>query len=399
MSRRVVVIGGGASGTAAAYAAHQAGAAVVVVTGRPGASSLGSGALDGPTLAALGAARGAVLSFIEALGAWEITDDACQLATSAGLLRESRGRDKSVLDVARFKNAVVAVVDASRPTWDAVGLARAWSGEPWATARGVRFEPVAVDVLRHAHESMAPDADLAALHDDAGRVDWLLERLRKAPALEGKCAVLLGPWLGTRPGLGTQLSAGLGKPVGEPLSLPGGVAGLRFDAARDDMLARIGATRVAGWAVRLTSGGATPAAVLAELESGETIDADAAVLAVGGLTAGGIRFAPPQPFELSLACPAVLALRGTPLLTSGSPHGASFEAFAWSGYRSAAGFERVGIWVDENGGFRAADGSPRAALFAAGDTVADAPRKLLDAVRSGLVAGGSAALEDGQEGA
>ena len=395
MSRRVVVIGGGASGTAAAYAAQQAGAAVVIVAGRPGASSLGSGALDGPRLAAMGPLRSAVLSFVEALGAWEITDDACQLATSAGLLRASRGRDKSVLDLARFKNAVVAVVDASRPTWDAVGLARAWSGDPWAAARGVRFEPVAVDVLRHAHESAAPDADLAAVHDDAGRGAWLLERLQKAPALVEKCAILLGPWLGTRPGLGTRLSVALGKPVGEPLSSPGGAAGLRFDAARDDLLARIGATRVAGWAVQLTSGGATPAAVRAELESGETIDADAAVLAVGGLTAGGIRFEPSRPFTPSLACPAVLALHGSPLLTSGSPHGAPFETFAWSGSRSAAGLERVGIWVDENKRLRAADGSSRSGLFAAGDAVADAPRTVLDGVLSGLVAGRNAALIGG----
>jgi glycerol-3-phosphate dehydrogenase subunit B len=397
MKRRVVVIGGGASGTAAAYAAHQAGATVTMINGRAGASSLGSGALDGPTLAALGVSRGAVLSFATALGAWDITEDACRLATNAGLLRESRGRDGSVLDVARFKNAVVAVVDASRPTWDAVGLARAWSGEPWATLRGVRFEPVAVDVLRYAYESLAPDADLAALHDDAGRIAWLLERLQKAPALEGKCAVLLGPWLGTRPGLGARLSTALGKPVGEPLSLPGGPAGLRFDAARDELLTRIGVTRVPGWAVGMSFGGATPAAVRAELESGETVDADGAVLALGGLAAGGIRFAPAKPFTLSLACPAVLALRGSPLSTSGSAYGAPFETFAWSGDRSAAGFERVGVWVDADKRLRAVDGSAIGGLFAAGDTVADAPRTLLDAVLSGLVAGRNAALEHQRE--
>jgi glycerol-3-phosphate dehydrogenase subunit B len=394
MSRRVVVIGGGASGTAAAFAAHRAGAAVIVVAGRPGASSLGSGALDGPQLASFGADGGAITSFIEALGAWEMTEEPCQLATRAGLLRSSRGRDRSVLDVARFQNDVIGVVDASRPTWDAVGLARAWSGEPWATSRRLRFEPVAVDVLRHAHEILAPEADVAALHDDAARVAWLVERLQKAPGLERTCAVLLGPWLGTRPGVGPRLSAELGKPVGEPLSLPGGAAGLRFEAARDDLLARIGATRVPGSAVRLIAGDATPALLRAELESGETIDAEAAVLAIGGLVGGGIRFAPSQPFALSLTCPAALALRGSPLLTSGSPHGAPFEAFAWSGERSAAGLERVGIWVDSRKRVLAVDGVPHAGLFASGDTVADAPRTLLEAVHSGLVAGRNAARED-----
>jgi thioredoxin reductase len=66
--------------------------------------------------------------------------------------------------------------------------------------------------------------------------------------------------------------------------------------------------------------------------------------------------------------------------------------FAWSGHVTTAGFERVGVWIDESGKLRAADGSTGAGLFAAGDTVADAPRTLLDAIRSGLVAGRNAAL-------
>jgi glycerol-3-phosphate dehydrogenase subunit B len=394
MSRRVVVVGGGASGAAAAHAACEAGASVVVLLGRPGATSLGSGAFDGPRLASLGPARTAVLSFVAALGAWELNEEGAQLGTNAGLLRESRGKDRGLLDVGPFKNAVVGVVDASRPGWDAVGLARAWSAEPWAQARSVRFEPVAVDVLRHAHEGVAPDADLAVLHDDPGRVAWLLDRLRKAPGLENKCAVMLGPWLGTRTGVSAHLSIELGKPVGEPISPPGGVAGLRFETARDELLEKMGATRTSGWAVRLTSGGATPAPVRVELASGEAIDADAAVLALGGLAGGGIRFAPHEPFVLSLACPAVLAWRGVPLVTSGSLHGSPFERFAWSGYRTAAGLERVGVWVDSGGRLRAADGAPAPVLFAAGDTVADAPRTLLDAVLSGLRAGRNAALGD-----
>jgi glycerol-3-phosphate dehydrogenase subunit B len=392
VSRRVVVIGGGAGGAAAAHAAHQAGATVVVVVGRPGATALGSGALDGPRLASLGAARRDVLSFLDAIGVWELTEEGCQLATNAGLLRESRGRDRGLLDLARFQNGVVGVVDASRPAWDAVGLARAWSAEPWAQARGLRFEPVAVDVLRHAHEIVAPDADVASLHDEPARIGWLLERLKNAPALEKKCAVLIGPWLGTRTGASARLSLELGKPVGEPLSVPGGVAGMRFETARDELLAKIGATRVSGWGVALTAGGATPSLVRVELESGPAIDADAAVLALGGVAGGGIRFLPHQPFALSLACPAVLALAGSPLVTSGSPHGAPFEAFAWTGHRTTAGLERVGVWIDGQGWLRAPDGSPRAGLLAAGDTVADAPRTLLDAIRSGVIAGRSAAL-------
>jgi len=391
VSRRVVVIGGGASGTAAAHAARDAGATVVVVVGRPGATALASGALDGPSFAALDASREGVLSFVHALGAWELTEEGCQLATNAGLLRASRGRDRGLLDLGAFRNGVVAVVDASRPAWDAAGLARAWRAEPWATSRSLRFSPVRVDVLRHAREVVAPDADLAALHDDPGRVAWLVDRLKAAPALENTCAVMLGPWLGTKTGVSARLAAELGKPVGEPLSPPGGVAGLRFETARDELLRRMDATCVSTWAARVTSNGGVPAPLRIELESGDAIDADAAVLTIGGLVGGGIHFAPHRPFALSLACPAVLAMRGEPLVTSGSPHGAPFEAFAWSGQRAAAGLERVGIWVDESGRLRAADGSRSGTLYAAGDAVADAPRTLLDAVRSGLIAGRSAA--------
>ncbi len=394
MSRRVVVIGSGASGTAAAHAAREAGATVVVVMGRPGATALGSGALDGPSLHALGGSRARVLSFVEALGAWELNEEGCRLLTNAGLVRASRGRDRGLLDVAALQNGVVGVIDTSRSSWDAVSLSRAWSAEPWAQARALRFEPISIGVLRHTHEATAPDADLAFLHDEPGRTAWLLDRLKIAPALESKCAVLFGPWLGTKTGVSAHLSMELGKPVGEALSPPGGVAGLRFETARDDLLMRIDAKRASGRAIRVTSDAPAPSAVRVELESGETIDADAAVLALGGLVGGGIEFAPYRPFALSLSSPAVLALRGVPLVPSGSPHGAPFEAFAWSGHHAAAGFERVGAWIDENGHLRAADGTPRAGLFAAGDAVADAPRTLIDAIRSGVIAGRNAALAE-----
>jgi glycerol-3-phosphate dehydrogenase subunit B len=391
MSARIVVIGGGASGAAAAFAARQAGANVTVVMGRPGATSLGSGALDGPPLASLGPAGSAVRAFADAIALWDVAPDGCQLATRSGLIRAARGRDASLLDVGALKNGVVAVVDPSRPGWDAAWLARAWSAEPWARAHGLRFEAVAVDVLRHAHEAAAPDADLALLHDEPGRVAWLIERLKHAPALAGKCAALVGPWLGAKPGLAARIGGQIGKPVGEPLSSPGGAAGLRFETARDALFARLDVARVAGVAKSLTAGAETPSAVQVVLESGETIDAEAAVLAVGGVVGGGIRFAPHAPFILSLASPAVLAAHGTPLVTSGSPHGAPFESFAWSGGSAPSGLEKVGIWVDAEGRLQRTDGPHRAPLFAAGDAVADSPRTILAALCSGVVAGRRAA--------
>jgi glycerol-3-phosphate dehydrogenase subunit B len=398
MSRRVVIIGGGAAGTAAAFAAVKSGAKVTVVLGRPGATSLGSGALDGPGPTALGALYSDVHAFIEALALWEIAEEGCKLATTAGLLRTARGRDRALLDVGQFRHASIAVVDASRPGWDAIGLARAWNAEPWARAHGVRFDAVAVDVLRYARESTAPDADLAAQHDDPERVAWLVERLKTAPSLQNKRGIVLGPWLGTRGGVAARVAAAIGKPIGEPLSAPGGAAGLRFEAARDALFAKIGVTTVASWATRVTPNGA-PTPIRVELDAKGALDpkgaldADAVVLAVGGLVSGGIRFTPHEPFTLSVAGPAVFALRNAPLITSGSPHGAPFESFAWTGERPAAGFERVGIWTSDDGRLRAIDGSPRPTLFAAGDAVADAPRTLIDAICSGSIAGRAAALE------
>ena len=117
MSRRVVVIGAGASGTAAAYAASRLGARVTVIMGRPGATSLSSGALDGD----LEAAGDEAHAFIDAIGIWEIGD--CHVATRAGLLRPARGRDLSVLDLQRIEPGVVAVVDVMRRGWDARALA------------------------------------------------------------------------------------------------------------------------------------------------------------------------------------------------------------------------------------------------------------------------------------
>jgi glycerol-3-phosphate dehydrogenase subunit B len=133
--------------------------------------------------------------------------------------------------------------------------------------------------------------------------------------------------------------------------------------------------------------------VAIELDTG-AIEADAVVLALGGLAAGGIGWAPTRSghgFELSLECPASFALGGRPLLPSGSPRGALFEPYAWSGRASPAGLERIGIWTDVEG--RARDGEGRALgwLYAAGDVAADAPRTLLEAIRSGIAVGTLAA--------
>ena len=59
--------------------------------------------------------------------------------------------------------------------------------------------------------------------------------------------------------------------------------------------------------------------------------------------------------------------------------------------RAFAGFERAGVWVDSEGRALDDQGSPLAWLYAAGDAVADAPRTLLEAIRSGIAVGALAA--------
>jgi len=241
--------------------------------------------------------------------------------------------------------------------------------------------------LRRADEDVIPLADLAVRHDDPERVSWLRDRLRESSLLREMRAIVMGPWLGLRPGVATELSGALGKPVGEPLSAPGGASGLRFERARDAILAKLGIERVDDWAVSLQ---ADETGARVEMASGNGVTADAVVIAVGGLAGGGIEWSPVTTtcgFKASLVQPASLALRGRPLAPSGSLEGALFEKFSWCGESVSSGIERVGIWADPEGQARLLAGTPVPWLYAAGDAVADASRTVMEAIRSGLAAG------------
>src|SRR5262249_17345020 len=153
-------------------------------------------------------------------------------------------------------------------------------------------------------------------------------------------------WLGLRTHVAQELTRRLSLRVGEPLSAPGGVAGFRFELARDALLERSGVRRVMQKATLVRALDATRVQI--ELEA-DALEADVVVLAMGGLASGGIVWAPSRGghgFELSLECPASFAMAGHPLLPGGSPRGPLFEPFAWSGRASAPGFERVGVWTD-----------------------------------------------------
>lgn len=405
MSTRVVVIGSGLAGLAAAFAARKAKANVTMVLGRPGASALMSGAVDDvewERAASVAPAKleAAEVDFLDALGTFRLAEEPAWVATSSGRLRPARGRDSAVLDLAGLEDATVALPRANRPGWDADGLARALSADPLAKARGLRFEAISAEILRFADETKLSHPELAARHD-AERVAWLADRLRAAPELAGKRALLFGPWLGLENPAASVLSEALGLPVGETLSQVGGVAGLRFERARDRLLSSLDVVTQPGQVVRLRGEAGRS---IVELEGDAMLDADRVVLAIGGTAGGGIVLSKAalhgieddargrEPiFTPSLESPAVVASSGRPLSLPSSPYGPVFESLAWSAVRESSLLERVGLFATEDAHAKRHDGEPIDWLLVAGDAIADRPRTVLQALRSGLRAGERAA--------
>ncbi len=104
--------------------------------------------------------------------------------------------------------------------------------------------------MRYSEERALPDAEFAARHDDDARLGWLAERLREALAIEfggdAVAGLVLPPSLGIDRARADQLSGLVGLPCGEPVGMPGGPAGLRFERARDRALGAAGVERVEG---------------------------------------------------------------------------------------------------------------------------------------------------------
>ena len=117
------------------------------------------------------------------------------------------------------------------------------------------------------------------------------------------------------------------------------------------------------------------------------------VLAIGGIAAGGVIYAPPErgagtelppggkvPFELSLDAPVVLSTGdGGRMGIVASMHGPELDVAAWPAFGRPGALEAVGVRCE---GVRAGDG-----IYAAGDVVAGQPRTVLEAVSSGIAAG------------
>ncbi|WP_437326332.1 FAD-binding protein [Sorangium sp. So ce381] len=415
MARSILVIGAGVAGLAAAWSARRRGARVAVISAGVGETALAGGAVDdvpweqierasrliGGDLPASDLAP-AARQFAAELGLWELPQAAgVRLATVAGRIRPARGRDRALLDLGPLRRTRVLVPRAARAGWDADALAEALTDEPFARARGLRFLPVDAPVLRFDDERHIADGDLAARHDDPARLSWLLDRLRQAlEGAGGAGAILLGPWLGASAPRAEALAARLGVPVGEALMGAGSPAGLRFEAARDALLAAIAAPQRHGRVRAVGSGPLEPGApdegVTIHVEGEDApLAADGVVLAIGGLAGGGIAYTPPEsgagadfpargaaPFALSIAAPVTMGDDRGAFGVVSSMQGPELDVVAWPRGERLGALEAVGVRCE---GVRAAPG-----ILAAGATIAGRARTVLDAVTTGLRAGAEA---------
>src|SRR5262249_36997255 len=146
----------------------------------------------------------------------------------------------------------------------------------------------------------------------------------------------------------------VGLPCGEALLGAGSPAGLRFEAARDRMLDAIGARRVRDRVIGIT-GAAKLSVALARDDVALVVDA--VVLAIGGLVAGGVVYAPAAqaasaewpalgkvPFELSLAANVALSGGGPePMGIVASMQGPELDLSAWPVDGRATLVETIGV--------------------------------------------------------
>ncbi|MFO0759020.1 MAG: FAD-binding protein [Byssovorax sp.] len=413
MSRKVIVLGAGAAGLGAAYGAREAGHEVTVVSAGPGASALGSGALDDrPWEQVFRAARSlgeavpprpidpAVLALAGALGLWDLpAGQVPWLATLAGRIRPARGRDQSLLDLGAIGDGLVLLPRVDRAGWDADALARAYNDDAFAQGRGLRFAALDLPVLRYDDERRIGDLDLAARHDDEARIAWLADRLKSAQG-RGAKAFLLGPFLGATAPRAEALSKRAGVLAGEALSGVGSAAGLRFEAARDRLFASLGVKVIADRALSVSAEEDGRLAVRIE-GAKKPLRADGVVLATGGLAGGGLEYRPAEhgagadlpaggrvPFALSVEADVVLAAQLAPVPSGAPPmrlgptssmQGPELDLVAWPVNGHPGALESAGVRCE---GVRAAPG-----ITAAGDVIAGRPRTLLEALSSGIRAG------------
>ncbi len=369
----VLVIGAGFAGCAAAWAARRGGKSVQVVHGRAGSSALYSGVADG----APGDAEQQELAREFGLA---LAEAPRAVATREGLVRLVHGRDRALLDLSRVAGGEVRVLDLCRDDWDAELLARSFASSPWARTTNTRFVSHRLEDFLQGPERRIAAFDLARRLEQGTRAIELADRLHGlAPNAD---AWLLGPWLGLERDLAHELASALGCPVGETTSAPGGVAGARFELRREALPRALRVTLVTGQVLAVSE---LATGVTLQLADGATVSARRAVLAFGGVAAGGIRLeqasATSAGWVSAVHVPVPLWLGGEAVDPGSSAWGVSFQRLGFGA------LDRVGFKLDAALRVAGLDSS-----FACGDLVTGRPRTVFEALRSGIAAGRAAAI-------
>jgi hypothetical protein len=367
----VIVIGAGVAGTAAAFRAVQLGQKVVWLTAGIGASCATSGALDwglcdsGEQLAGPGHALGEFATLI----GWNLPRENARVVTETGVTREARGADAAILDLAGLANGTLAVLDVGRPDWDASWVCRALNQDPWTRTRKLRFDPLRVDLLEPRLDPRLSPAEYArALAEQLPSLQAALAKaLDTLP--QRPMAALAGPWLCATLEVAKSFRSSK-VPVGEALSPPYGLAGCRFEAARDAWAAQQPLLeRCALRAERVTCQGGE----VTVFAQGKRWTAPRCILALGSIAGGGLLLDAEQRVQLSLALtPApVFQQGGRPWLPAASATGVDVQSLG-VGQLLAIGLAKESV----------------PGLTVVGDLLSDRPRTALRAAESGLGAFG-----------
>lgn len=265
------VIGGGLAGAVAAARLRQRGVGVTLVADRPGATTMHGGGWQ-IGAAALERAGLATEHLDDALAF--VADGLAPLALRAGpfTLTDDQGAPHTV-DLAPASHA--AELPEPFAAVELRGL-----GHRFDQPRGER---VVVDWP--TPEMFGRSYAAAAVQLDAEALDGLTRALKAALVGGHSRGVLLPPVLGLLDAERHRRALGdaLGVPVAEALCTTPSTAGLRLDRALAAWLARVGVRVERGRVARID-----PDARRITFADGQTLDADAIVLATGGRFAGGL---------------------------------------------------------------------------------------------------------------
>lgn len=266
------VIGGGLAGAVAAARLRQRGVDVTLIADRPGATLMHGGGWQ-IGAAALTRAGLAVEHLDDALAL--VADGLAPLALRAGpfTLTDDQGARHTV-DLAPDSHADAAALPAPVAAVELRGL-----GHRFDQPRGER---VVVDWPRDP-AMFGRSYTAVAVQFDAAALDTLTRALEAALAGGHHRGVLLPPVLGLLDDARAALTDALGVPVAETLSTTPSTAGLRLDRAIAAWLARVGARVERGRVTRVD-----PDRRQIVFTDGQTLDADAIVLATGGRFTGGL---------------------------------------------------------------------------------------------------------------